>query len=380
MKQLLSLFLLLLFASNIFAQDKLELEGTVKGYEGKVKLILNPITADHEADMVNEEVIYLIDGQFKIERKLDGPTLLSIRIRPEITENFDPRSLESTFIWVDNKKMKLYGKKGNFEYCDVVGYSRQDDNEKSKNYVRERLQAYQKSIDSLSKMQTQESVEKLKLMKEVSVNYLSNKYRLDYCYLNPQSFVSVYNYSWFLKWLPEMIPKSHAIEFYKLLDENLKNSIPGGQIKNYIDNIAVNQRLKIGDRPYDFSLPDSNSSMVSLNSFEDRVILLDFWSSGCGPCRKEHTNYAELYKQFNDRGFEIVSVSQDRRKESWLKAMNQDKMTWVSLWDEDMRISKYTYLVSAIPDNYLINREGIIVAKDIRGEELGKIIKEVIEE
>lgn len=380
MNQLQLLYSLLLLASNVFAQDKLVLEGMVKGYEGRVKLILNTIKADHEADMINEEIIYMIDGQFRIERKLEEPTLLSIRIRPEITENLDPRSLESAFIWVDNRKMKLNGEKGNFEYCDVIGYSRQDDHEKSKSYVRDRLIAYRQSMDSLAKIRTKESIEKLKTMKVVSGNYLSNKYRLDYCYLNPLSFVSVYNYSWFVKWLPEMVPNSYAMEFYELLDENLKNSIPGKQIKKYIDNIAVNKRLNIGDRPYDFSLPDSNSHMVTLNSFEDRIILLDFWSSGCGPCRREHTNYAELYKQFNDQGFEIISVSQDRRKGSWLKAMNKDKMTWVSLWDEDMSISKYTYLVSAIPDNYLIDRNGIIIAMDIRGEELRKILTEVIEE
>jgi peroxiredoxin len=379
MKQFLSLYLLLL-ASNTFAQDKLELEGVVKGYEGKIKLILNTITADHEADMVNEEVIYMIDGQFKIERKLKEPTLLSIRIRPEITEDFDPRSFESAFIWVDNKKMTLNAEKGNFEYCDVTGYSRQDDNEKSKNYVRDRLMAYRQSIDSLSRLQTPEAKKEADQLKTVSEVYLRNKYRLDHCYLNPNSYIAVYGYSWFVKWIPEMVPKSHAIEFYNLLNDSLKATTPGKQIKYYIDNIAVNKRLIVGDSPYDFTLPDSTSTAISLSSFKDQVILLDFWASSCGPCRKEHANYFDLYEQFKDKGFEIISVSQDRKKERWLKAMNKDRMIWVSLWDEDMSISKYTYLVSAIPDNYLINRNGIIIAKNVRGDELRKILTEAIEE
>jgi peroxiredoxin len=379
MKQLILLYLLLL-ASITFAQDKLELEGTVKGYEGKIKLILNTITANHEADMDNEEVIYMIDGQFLIERELEEPTLLSIRIRPEITGDFDPRSFEAAFIWVDNKKMRLNGVKGNFEYCDVIGYSRQDENEKSQGYVREKLLAYQKKIDSLSNIQTQESIEKLNQLKSVSRVYLRNKYQLDYCYQYPGSFISVYEYSWFVKWIPEMVPKAHATEFYNLLNDSLKMSIPGKQIKYYIDHIAVNKRLNVGDFPYDFTLPDSTSTEISLSTVKNKLILLDFWASSCGPCRKEHVNYSELYEQFKDKGFEIVSVSQDRKKERWLKAMNQDNITWISLWDEDMSISKYKYLVSGIPDNYLINRKGIIIAKDIRGEELRKILIEEIEE
>ncbi|UZR97619.1 DUF4369 domain-containing protein [Chondrinema litorale] len=138
-----------------FAQDRLELEGSVKGYEGKIKLIFNIVGYNHEVDMDNEDVTYMIDGKFRYEKKLEGPTLLSIRIRPEITENFDPQSFESVFIWVDNKKMTLKAEKGNFEYSDVTGYSRQDDNEKSKNYVGGRLIAYHQNIDSLLKLKTQ---------------------------------------------------------------------------------------------------------------------------------------------------------------------------------------------------------------------------------
>jgi len=379
MKQLLSLFLLLL-VSNTFAQEKLELEGIVKGYDGKIKLILNTITANHEADMVNEEVIYMIDGQFKIERKLEEPTLLSIRIRPEITEDFDPRSFESAFIWVDNKKMTLDGEKGNFEYCNVTGYSRQDENEKSLNYVRRKLIAHRQRIDSLSRLQSPEVKKEVEQLKKVSEVHIINKHKLNHCYLYPNTYISVHDYSWFVKWIPEMVPKSHALEFYKLLNEDLRNSIHGKQIKYYIDNIAVNKRLNVGDAPYDFALPDSTSTEISLSSVEDKIILLDFWSSGCGPCRKEHANYVDLYEQFKDKGFEIVSVSQDRKKARWLKAMNKDSMTWISLWDEDMSISKYMYLVSAIPENYLINRNGVIIAKDVRGEELRKILTEAIEE
>ncbi len=370
----------LLLCSTVVAQDKLELDGFVEGYDGKVKLILNVIKPNHEVDMENEEVLYMIDGKFRIEMKLEEPTLLSIRIRPEITGDFDPRSFESAFIWVDNKKMTLIGEKGNFEYSNVTGYSRQDENERMKNYARNREHEYARRIDSLSQMQSQEAITELNELRSISGHYLSNKYRLDYCFQNTNSFISVYEYSWFVKWLPEMAPKSHTAAFYDSLNDSLKNSAHGEQIKNYLDHIAVNQRLKIGDKAYSFSLPDSAGNIVSLSDFKGKLVLLDFWASNCGPCRKEHINYSEIYNEFKDLGFEIISVSQDRRKKTWQNAMTKDNMSWISLWDEDMNVSIYVYLVSGIPDNYLISQDGTIIARGLRGEDLSKYLNKILKE
>ena len=376
----LFLLTLIIYSTHVSAQDKLELDGYVKGYEGKVPLILNLIKPNHETDMVNEEVIYMVDGKFRIEKELEAPATLSIRIRPEITDDFDPKSWEDCWIWVANKKMTLIGEKGNFTNSQVTGYYRQDENYRSKQYVRKNLDAYEHRIDSLTKLQTKEASEEVLQLKSVSRVYLENKYLLDYCYLNPNSYVSVYDYSWFVKWIPEMVPKAHAKTFYNALGDSLKNNTHGKHIKNYIDNIAVNKRLNIGDQPYEFSLPDSTGQQISLGSFKKKVILLDFWSSGCAPCRKEHKNYLELYNKFKKDGFEIVSISQDRSRNRWLKAMSKDQMVWTSLWDEDMNISKYIYLVSAIPDNYLINEDGTIVAKGIHGTQLQKVLTDLLVE
>ncbi len=373
MKKLLIIFLLI-SGTMASAQKKLELDGIVKGYEGKVMLILNFVMPNHEVDMENEEMLYMVDGSFRIEKELFEPSLLSIRIRPEITEDFDPRSLESIFIWVDNKNMTLSGEKGNFEYSKVTGYYRQDQNEKSKTYVRELLNDHDRKIESLSHLSSLAAKEELKQLKSISKIYLLNKFRLDHSYLHPNSFVSVYDYSWFVKWIPEMVPKSHAIDFYDRLSDSLKYNTHGAQIKNYIENIAVNQKLKVGDFPYEFSLPDSTGTEISLSSLKGKVVLLDFWASGCGPCRKEHKNYVELYNKYKSKGFEIFSISQDRREKQWLKAMEKDNISWPSVRDETMHITKYTYLVTGIPNNYLINQDGVIIAKDLKGVELQKAL------
>lgn len=275
--------------------------------------------------------------------------------------------------------MTLTGEKGDFEYCRVTGYTRQQENEHMKSYVRNTLLDHANRIDSLSQQTSPEAAAQLAELRSISGIHLKNKSRLDYSLQNPDKYVSVYEYSWFVKWLPEMVPKSHTASFFESLSDELRASTPGKQIKKYLDHVAVNRRLHIGDPPYDFILPDSTGTPVSLSRFKGKLVLLDFWAANCGPCRKEHVNYAKIYDEFKDDGFEIVSVSQDKRKRIWQNAMLKDKITWISLWDEDMTISKYTYLVSAIPNNYLIDTSGRIAATDLRGQHLYDFIRELLE-
>ena len=110
---------------------------------------------------------------------------------------------------------------------------------------------------------------------------------------------------------------------------------------------------------------------IELASLKGKLILLDFWASGCGPCRLEHKNYLSLYQKYKSKGFEILSVSQDQSRRLWLLAMQKDNMIWKSVWDLNREVTDM-YSISAIPANYLINADGFIIAQDIRGVELTK--------
>lgn len=377
---LITALFLIIQQSN--AQEKFVLEGYVKGYEAKTKLIINKILPNHEADMVNEQVLYMIDGRFKLEGKVNEPTKYSIRIRPENLENVDPRTWEqASFIWVENKNMFLTGEKGNFRYSHVTGSVIQDQHEESLKYVQFKLKENQRLKDSLLsiKQPTKETQEKLTQINSKNYPDLDNEYRLEFSCNHPDYFVSVYDFSWYLKWLPVMVPKAKAIEFYKRLNDSLQISIYGQQIKYYIDNITVSPKLNTQDKPYEFSLPDSLGNYISLKSLKGKVILLDFWFSGCGACRMEHKNYLAIYQKYNDKGFEILSVSRDKDKNNWLKAMHTDQMIWKCVWDENSKVTTNMYLVTMFPTNYLINSKGIIIAKNIRGEALEAKLNEIFE-
>jgi thiol-disulfide isomerase/thioredoxin len=108
-------------------------------------------------------------------------------------------------------------------------------------------------------------------------------------------------------------------------------------------------------------------------------VLVDFWASWCGPCRRENPNVVALYKQYHDKGFDVVGVSRDRAKDPWLKGIADDGLTWTHLWDKDGTACKL-YVVDFIPTTFLLDKEGKIIARNLRGDALRDKLKELLGE
>ena len=147
--------------------------------------------------------------------------------------------------------------------------------------------------------------------------------------------------------------------------------------------IAGVKRVKgigIGDIAPDFSLNDPDGKQIALSSLRGKYVLLDFWASWCGPCRKENPNVVRLYEQYKDKNFEIYGVSLDRDKDAWIKAIKDDNLTWVhgsdlKYWSSDVAVQ---YGVNGIPATYLLDQEGRVVAKNLRGAALEKKLEELL--
>ncbi|MBX2923448.1 MAG: TlpA family protein disulfide reductase [Chitinophagaceae bacterium] len=164
---------------------------------------------------------------------------------------------------------------------------------------------------------------------------------------------------------------------YKGLTADVQGSHYGKNIKATID--AAN-KTAIGSVAPDFTLNDVNGKPVSLASYKGKYILVDFWASWCGPCRQENPTVVKAYNAYKSKGFDILGVSLDEKKENWEKAIHQDQLTWTHVsdlkgWQSD---AASLYGIKAIPMNYLLDKEGKIIAKSLRGEDLIKKLGEIL--
>ncbi|MGE0562479.1 MAG: redoxin domain-containing protein [Flavobacteriales bacterium] len=149
---------------------------------------------------------------------------------------------------------------------------------------------------------------------------------------------------------------------------------------NITDRLAVLKNSQVGSPAPDFSMNDANGNPISLSSFKGKYVLIDFWASWCGPCRAENPNVVAAYKKFSKKGFDIFGVSLDENKDKWLAAIQKDGLTWQHVSDLKgwANAAAKLYGVNSIPHSVLLDKEGVIIAKNLRGEELHKKLGEVL--
>jgi len=153
------------------------------------------------------------------------------------------------------------------------------------------------------------------------------------------------------------------------------------QIQSLKERLSVMKAVSVGQKAPEFTMNDTNGTPVSLSSkIGPKLLLIDFWAAWCNPCRQENPNVVKVYNEFHKKGFDVLGVSLDQKKEDWLKAIADDKLTWTHVSDlkfwgnEAARL----YAVNSIPSNFLIDDNGIIVGRNLRGAELYNKVKEVL--
>lgn len=167
-------------------------------------------------------------------------------------------------------------------------------------------------------------------------------------------------------------------ELISRLDKNYPGTSSIMQMKHQLDEM---RSLSVGQTAPDFELPDPNGKPVKLSDLRGKYVLIDFWAAWCKPCRQENPNVVKLYNQYKDKGFEVFGVSLDRTKEDWLKAIQDDQLTWTHVSDLKYFNSAAAelYKIDAIPATYMIDPDGKIIAKDLRGPSLENKLAELFD-
>ena len=144
-----------------------------------------------------------------------------------------------------------------------------------------------------------------------------------------------------------------------------------------LDSLYARDLLTVGAIAPD--LTDVEGQTIALEKYRGQYVVLDFWASWCGPCRGEMPNVVAAYNQYHDKGFEIVGLSFDKDKDAWVKAIKDWEMPWIHLSDLKYweTVAAGVYSITGIPDNILIDPEGIIVARGLRGDSLQAKLAEI---
>jgi peroxiredoxin len=280
-------------------------------------------------------------------------------------------------LFVENSEITVTGSLDSLYAAKVTGSKTQDQFDslqselKPLNQKYSDLSAVYREAESTGKKTRTDSLEKIfdslqKMMVKVEKNFITS---------HPASFATPS----IIRSLSYDMEPSEIESMIKTLDTTVAKT---QLVKDMLDHIAVMKTVAVGQKAPDFTLNNPDEKPVSLYSKvgKTKLLLVDFWASWCGPCRQENPNVVKVWKEFNKKGFDIFSVSLDRpgAKSEWTDAITKDHLTWTHVSDLkfwDCAAAKL-YAVNAIPANFLLDENGIIVEKNLRGDDLYNKVKE----